>query len=42
MSIKAYGNIVAYAANTHNGIMRDYNEDRISIVLDLKKNPDSK
>ena len=26
-----------YAANTHNGIVRNYNEDRISIVLDLKK-----
>ena len=27
---------MAYAANTHNGIIRAYNEDRISIVLDLK------
>lgn len=40
MSFKPYGNIISYAANTHNGIMRDYNEDRISIVLDLKKNYD--
>ena len=30
-------NSVAYGANTHNGIIRTYNEDRISIVLDLKK-----
>ena len=30
-------NFVAYGANTHNGIFRNYNEDRISIVLDLKK-----
>jgi len=30
-------NMVAYGANTHNGIVRNYNEDRISIVLDLKK-----
>lgn len=30
------GNLIAYAANTHNGIVRNYNEDRISIVLDLK------
>ncbi len=27
---------MTYAANTHNGIIRSYNEDRISIVLDLK------
>lgn len=30
-------NMVAYGANTHNGLIRNYNEDRISIVLDLKK-----
>ena len=38
-------NMVAYGANTHNGLIRNYNEDRISIVLDLKKpglNPTSK
>ena len=29
--------MVAYGANTHNGLIRNYNEDRISIVLDLKK-----
>ena len=33
--------VLAYAANTHNGTSRNYNEDRISIVLDLKK-PGSK
>jgi serine/threonine protein phosphatase PrpC len=27
---------VTYGANTHNGLTRQYNEDRISIVLDLK------
>ena len=32
---------MSYAANTHNGTSRNYNEDRISIVLDLKK-PGSK
>jgi len=37
MSYKPFGNVVSYAANTHNGIARGYNEDRISIVLDLKK-----
>ena len=30
-------NMVSYGANTHNGLIRNYNEDRISIVLDLKK-----
>ena len=30
-------NMVAYGASTHNGLVRTYNEDRISIVLDLKK-----
>ena len=30
------GGLIAYGANTHNGITRTYNEDRISIVLDLK------
>jgi len=28
---------MSYGANTHNGLVRGYNEDRISIVLDLKK-----
>ena len=38
VSLKALSpNMVAYGANTHNGIFRNYNEDRISIVLDLKK-----
>jgi protein phosphatase PTC2/3 len=30
-------NLLSYGANTHNGIVRLYNEDRISIVLELKK-----
>lgn len=37
VAFKPFGSIVSYAANTHNGIARSYNEDRISIVLDLKK-----
>jgi protein phosphatase 2C family protein 2/3 len=41
ISSKAQGYVAAYAANTHNGTSRNYNEDRISIVLDLKK-PGSK
>jgi hypothetical protein len=32
----ANSGLIAYGANTHNGIVRTYNEDRISIVLDLK------
>lgn len=37
MSTKYLGGaLLAYGANTHNGIVRTYNEDRISIVLDLK------
>ena len=41
ISSKAQGFVLSYAANTHNGTSRNYNEDRISIVLDLKK-PGSK
>lgn len=41
ISSKQQGFVLSYAANTHNGTSRNYNEDRISIVLDLKK-PGSK
>lgn len=37
ISNKNQGAVQSYAANTHNGTSRHYNEDRISIVLDLKK-----
>ena len=30
--------VKGYAVNTHNGISRDYNEDRVSITLNIKKN----
>lgn len=30
------GNIKAYSAGTHNGLIRNYNEDRLSIVLNYK------
>ena len=33
--------IAAYACNTHNGLIRNYNEDRISIIHDLQ-NPNQK
>ena len=41
ISNKSQNYVLGYAANTHNGTSRNYNEDRISIVLDLKK-PGSK
>lgn len=32
MNTKVAGRVMAYAANTHQGIVRTYNEDRVSIV----------
>ena len=37
VSIKSYGFIKAYAANTNQGIARDYNEDRVSIVININQ-----
>ena len=34
-SSKSNGIIQAYAANTNQGIIRDYNEDRVSIILNI-------
>ena len=34
---KDFGIIKSYAANTSQGIIRDYNEDRVSIVINLSK-----
>ncbi len=39
-SVKTNGIVKAYAANTHQGIVRNYNEDRVSIILNIAK-PDS-
>lgn len=36
-SSKRNGLIAAYAANTHQGIIRNYNEDRVSIILNMVK-----
>jgi protein phosphatase 2C family protein 2/3 len=36
-AVKPYGSVISYAANTHEGISRTYNEDRVSIVLEMKK-----
>lgn len=37
ISTKNYGTVKAYAANTHCGLYRKYNEDRISISLNIEK-----
>lgn len=34
-SLKRNGMVRAYAANTNQGLMRDYNEDRVSIILNI-------
>jgi protein phosphatase 2C family protein 2/3 len=39
---KSHGIIVSYAANTHQGIQRNYNEDRVSIILNMTKPPKKK
>lgn len=37
VSTKSYGFINAYAANTNQGISRNYNEDRVSIIINISK-----
>ena len=37
ISAKSFGVISSYAANTNNGIIRDYNEDRVSVVINMNK-----
>ena len=39
ISTRDFGIIKAYAANTSQGIVRDYNEDRVSIVINLIRPP---
>jgi hypothetical protein len=41
-SVKRNGVVSAYAANTHQGIVRNYNEDRVSIILNIVKPPSRK
>jgi hypothetical protein len=36
-STKSNGNIKAYSVNTYHGICRNYNEDRVAIVLNISK-----
>jgi len=40
-SVRRNGIIRAYGANTNQGIIRDYNEDRVSIILNIMQ-PDNK
>ena len=37
ISIKNFGLITSYAANTNQGIARNYNEDRVSIIINMNK-----
>ena len=41
-SVRENGFIMGYAANTNQGIIRDYNEDRVSIVLNIMQPPTKK
>ena len=34
---KKNGVVSSYSANTHQGIVRNYNEDRVSIILNITK-----
>ena len=36
-SNKNMGIIKSYAANTHEGLIRNYNEDRVSIIINMSK-----
>ena len=38
-SFKRNGIVRAYAANTNQGLVRNYNEDRVSIILNIVKPP---
>lgn len=38
-SMKRNGVVRAYAANTNQGLVRNYNEDRVSIILNILKPP---
>ena len=41
-SSKKNGIVKAYAANTHQGLVRNYNEDRVAIILNIMKPPNKK
>ena len=37
ISMKTFKSVISYAANTYKGIVRDYNEDRVSILINVSK-----
>ena len=37
ISSRSFGVIKSYAANTNQGIVRDYNEDRVSIIINMNR-----
>ena len=37
ISTKSFGVIASYSANTNQGIVRDYNEDRVSVIINMNK-----
>ena len=39
ISSKTFGVITSYAANTNQGIVRNYNEDRVSIIINMNRPP---
>ena len=41
-STKRNGLVRAYAANTYQGLVRNYNEDRVAIVLNIMQPPAKK
>jgi hypothetical protein len=41
-STKSYGTVISYGVNTNQGIVRNYNEDRVSIILNVIKPPSRK
>ena len=41
-SLKESGSVKAYAANTHMGLVRPYNEDRVSIIMNISRPANSK
>ena len=42
ISSKSFGVITSYVANTHQGTVRNYNEDRVSIIINMNKLPNYK
>lgn len=36
-SKKKNGKVISFAANTSNGTIREYNEDRVSIIMNINK-----